>query len=117
MFVLCPVIKALNKISDPWLKEPVLAENRKASATVASNAIISCFSQLKLWAFDFAPCASAIARLRREVVVKAAWPSGASSLDVARRHGLVAYFPEQRFRYLDELVAFRWLRHRKSPFG
>jgi hypothetical protein len=32
--------------------------------------------------------------LRREVVVKAAGLGGASGLNVARRHGLVAHFPE-----------------------
>jgi hypothetical protein len=32
--------------------------------------------------------------LRREVVVKAAGLNGASGLNVARRHGLVAHFPE-----------------------
>ena len=49
--------------------------------------------------------------------IRSAGLGGASGLNVARRHGLVAHFPEQLFRCLNELVALRRLRHPRSDLA
>ena len=50
-------------------------------------------------------------------LIRSAGLGGASGLNVARRHGLVAHFPEQLFRCLNELVALRQLRHPRSDLA